>query len=300
MFRKIILIFIVVFFARCSSKKVVSTVPYSKKTPVTVVKKPNKPVVIAPKKEDLPTKKVDVITETKKNDSQEKLAKTETISLDATSKVKVTSQVVMAYIEKYKETAKKSMQEYGIPASITLSQAILESGCGTGSLCLMANNHFGIKCRNDWKGLSVKYDDDAAQECFRKYNDPRESFKDHSTFLLSRSWYAHLFLLDKKDYKAWAKGLKASGYATDPKYPQKLIGIIEKYKLFEIDNELDQENKFVTIAQETITTQNTYEVLPNDTLYSVSKKFNISIDELKKINNLSENILSIGQILKIK
>ena len=237
------------------------------------------------------------------------------------------SQFSKENISKYKEIAKNSMQQFGVPASITLSQALLESGSGTGSLCLQANNHFGIKCRKDWTGPSVKYDDDALQECFRKYADPKDSFKDHSQFLLSKPWYAKLFKLDVKDYKAWAKGLKAAGYATDPLYPQKLINLIEKYKLYDIDNEVkpnaivvEQKAEIVVetdikpeIVVDTIlkpeiiatenqseNSQNFYIVQAKETFYSISKKFNISIEDLKIINNLTENTLSIGQNIKIK
>ena len=286
MFKKIILLFIIILIVSCGSSKPVASTIYSKKPVVHVVKKPSKPIVVTPEK-----KEVNVV---------EKINKPETISLEATSKVKVTSEMVLTYIVKYKDIAKNNMQQFGIPASITLSQAILESGCGTGNLCVLANNHFGIKCRKDWTGPSVKYDDDAAQECFRKYNDPKDSFKDHSTFLLSKSWYANLFQLNKKDYKAWARGLKSAGYATDPQYPQKLITIIEKYKLYEIDNEINLENNFGSVNNEIVNIDNYYTVMPKDTFYSVSKKFEIGINEIKKLNNLTENSLSIGQKLKIK
>ncbi|MBC7642341.1 MAG: glucosaminidase domain-containing protein [Flavobacterium sp.] len=286
MFKKIILLFLIILIASCGSSKPVASASYSKKPVVHVVKKPIRPIVIASEK-----KEVNVV---------EKINQPETISLEATSRVKVTTEMVLTYIVKYKDIAKNNMKQFGIPASITLSQAILESGCGTGNLCLLANNHFGIKCRKDWTGPSVKYDDDAAQECFRKYTDPKDSFKDHSSFLLSKSWYANLFQLNKKDYKAWARGLKSAGYATDPQYPQKLITIIEKYKLYEIDNEINLENSFDSINNEIVNTDNYYTVMPKDTFYSVSKKFSVGIDELKKLNNLTENSLSIGQKLKIK
>lgn len=159
-------------------------------------------------------------------------------SLEATSKVNATSATVNDYILQFKDVAKGNMKTYGIPASITLAQGILESGAGKGRLCLEANNHFGIKCHTGWTGPSITHDDDAAQECFRKYNDPAESYKDHSLFLTSRSRYASLFTLDKLDYQGWANGLKAAGYATDPKYPSKLIGLIERYQLYLYDQEV--------------------------------------------------------------
>ncbi|MBA4317919.1 MAG: hemagglutinin, partial [Flavobacterium sp.] len=143
--------------------------------------------------------------------------------------------MVLAYIENYKGVAQANMEKYGIPASIILGQAILESGSGTGSLSVQANNHFGIKCHKDWLGQTVKYDDDAIDECFRKYYNASDSFRDHSLFLTSRPRYSPLFKLNKTDYKAWAKGLKAAGYATDTQYPTKLIGLIERYQLYKYD-----------------------------------------------------------------
>ncbi len=314
MFKKIVYILILIFIASCGSSKTVVYAPKPKPIPKKVVVVPKKadPIIVESKP------KVEIPKTTSNTDSQ---------VLEATSKVKVTNQMVLDYISKYKEIAKNSMQQFGVPASITLSQALLESGSGMGSLCLQANNHFGIKCRADWTGSSVKYDDDALQECFRKYDDPKDSFKDHSQFLLSKPWYAKLFKLDVKDYKAWAKGLKAAGYATDPLYPQKLINLIEKYKLYDIDNEVKpnvivaEQNPKVVIETEikpeivvdTISkpeiiatenqsenSQNSYIVQAKETFYSISKKFNISIEELKQINNLTENTLSIGQNIKIK
>ena len=218
-------------------------------------------------------------------------------SLEATSNVSTTVDVVLEYINAYKEVAKNNMKTYGIPASITLAQGILESGAGNGRLSQIANNHFGIKCHKEWTGPSVSHDDDAAQECFRKYNDPSESYRDHSLFLTSRSRYNSLFKLPKDDYKAWAKGLRAAGYATDPKYPDKLISLIERYQLQEIDAEV---LKSQPKTYEATTDSMTHEVIKGDTLYSLSRKYNISIAEIKKLNNLKSDALSLGQILKIK
>ena len=158
--------------------------------------------------------------------------------MEATTKVKVTNAMVVDYISKYKIIAKTDMLKFGIPASITLAQGILESGAGTGPLSVQANNHFGIKCTSDWAGASIKHDDDSEQECFRKYNDPFDSYNDHSKFLANRSRYAMLFKLNKNDYKSWANGLKNAGYATDVSYPSKLIGLIERYQLNQYDNEV--------------------------------------------------------------
>lgn len=140
------------------------------------------------------------------------------------------------YINKYKDIAIKQMNGYGIPASIILAQACLESANGNSELAVKANNHFGIKCHSSWSGKKYKYDDDKKRECFRKYAKPEDSFKDHSIFLKSGKRYASLFDLPKGDYKQWAHGLKAAGYATNPKYAYLLIDIIEKNQLYKYDN----------------------------------------------------------------
>ena len=139
------------------------------------------------------------------------------------------------YIELYKENAIKSMQAFKIPASITMAQAILESGSGNSELAQKANNHFGIKCHKEWDGKKVFHDDDSKNECFRKYQTVYESFEDHSKFLTTRDRYSFLFSLDISDYKEWAHGLKKAGYATNPKYAQLLIKIIEENNLQELD-----------------------------------------------------------------
>ncbi|MEY4835470.1 MAG: hypothetical protein RI980_1585 [Bacteroidota bacterium] len=221
--------------------------------------------------------------------------------LVATSKVKATTEDVKKYIEDFKETAKNNMKVHGIPASITMAQGILESGAGFGSLAKEANNHFGIKCHTGWTGESVKYDDDAEQECFRKYKDPTESYKDHSAFLSSRKRYESLFKLDKGDYESWANGLKEAGYATDTLYPAKLIGIIERYELYKIDNEVLGRNfipKPRVVAQ--VQTIGEHIVEKGDTLYSLSKKYNIPVEELKSLNAITDSGISIGQKLKVK
>lgn len=139
------------------------------------------------------------------------------------------------YIERYKDIAIEEMKKTGIPASITLAQGMLESGNGNSKLAKEANNHFGIKCHSDWNGKKFYQDDDAKDECFRVYKNPEESFIDHSDFLVNRSRYAFLFELKPTDYKAWAKGLKEAGYATNPKYPELLIKIIEDNNLQQYD-----------------------------------------------------------------
>ena len=139
------------------------------------------------------------------------------------------------YIKKYAPAATKNMRFYKIPASITLAQGILESGHGQSTLAKKANNHFGIKCHKGWKGKSILHDDDAKDECFRSYKNPLRSYKDHSLFLVERDRYSSLFKLNRKDYKSWAIGLKAAGYATDPKYAEKLISLIERFRLNRFD-----------------------------------------------------------------
>ena len=138
------------------------------------------------------------------------------------------------YIEQYKSIAIKHQKLYGIPASITLAQGLLESGAGRSELARKSNNHFGIKCHSDWKGKRVYHDDDRKDDCFRKYDSPEDSFEDHAKFL-KRARYASLFELKVTDYRGWAKGLKACGYATDRSYANKLIQTIELYELYEYD-----------------------------------------------------------------
>ncbi len=237
--------------------------------------------------------------EDKSNPNETVYSKTEI--LEATTRVKVTTTMVLDYINLYKEIAKNNMRQYGIPSSIILGQGILESGAGTGPLSILANNHFGIKCHKDWFGPSVKYDDDEEQECFRKYEVPSESYKDHALFLTNRTWYAPLFHLEKDNYKDWAKGLKNAGYATDPKYPDKLIAIIERYQLGKYDAEvLGKEFIPINTSNQVSMNSDFYQVSPGDTLYSISKKFNISIDELRRKNDIQNNALSVGQNLKVK
>ncbi|MBE0650550.1 MAG: glucosaminidase domain-containing protein [Bacteroidales bacterium] len=144
------------------------------------------------------------------------------------------NRITKEYIHKYKDIAIKEMKSYKIPASITLAQAILESGSGEGKLARRANNHFGIKCHG-WTGKSIRMNDDTKHECFRKYKNPEASFKDHSKFLRKGERYAFLFNYPITDYRSWAYGLKRAGYATNPMYPQLLINLIQRYKLYQYD-----------------------------------------------------------------
>ncbi|WP_162127294.1 glucosaminidase domain-containing protein [Flavobacterium phycosphaerae] len=301
MIKKLLLLLLMLVVASCSSNKSVvrTTKPDPRKTNTPIAQRVKKPIYrpIAKKQPEVVAQKKP--TTTNVNDSNA------TVVLEATTRVKVTTQMVLAYIEKYKEVAKDNMVRTKIPASVTLGQAILESGAGTGPLSVQANNHFGIKCHKEWTGPSISYTDDEENECFRKYQDPSESFRDHSYFLTSRPRYVPLFQLGEDDYVAWAKGLKNAGYATDPKYPDKLIALIERYQLNKFDAEVLGKpfvsattitNKEIVFNDDT----SKYTVVKGDTLYSISKKFNISIEELKKKNNLADNTLSLGQSIIVK
>lgn len=153
------------------------------------------------------------------------------------------------YIEKYAPLAVSEMYRSGVPASITLAQGMLESGNGRSELALKSNNHFGIKCHNNWSGGRVYHDDDRKGECFRKYDHPKESYHDHSDFLRYRDRYKFLFDYKVTDYKAWAYGLKKAGYATDPAYPKKLIKLIEDYDLHVYDRKPASYGKEVSGTQ---------------------------------------------------
>lgn len=220
------------------------------------------------------------------------------------------------YINRYKHIAISEMNSTGIPASITLAQGILESGSGTSRLATEANNHFGIKCNSEWKGKSIRHDDDEKDDCFRVYQSAEESFRDHSEFL-KRKRYATLFELDKNDYKGWAKGLKEAGYATNPRYAELLIGLIERYQLNHFDlkesvkEKIKREDKVLTEIAANIPNEpkpenvknpvamKIYEARSGDTLSSISRQFAISVDDLKKINGLVNTNLMPGQLLVV-
>lgn len=298
MIKKALLLLLMVFVASCSANHAVvrTTKSDPRKSETPVVQRVRKPIY-------RPATMKNPVAITQKDSPTLGNYSNTTEVLEATTRVKVTTTMVLAYIENYKSVAKDNMIRTGIPASITLGQAILESGAGTGPLSVQANNHFGIKCHKEWTGPSIKYTDDAEDECFRKYNQPSESFKDHSYFLTSRPRYAELFDFQKDDYKSWAYGLKAAGYATDSKYPDKLIGLIEKYQLGRFDAEvLGKEYVPVIVNKPIAYTDDVqkYIVIKGDSLYSISKKFNISIDDLKKKNNLTENTISLGQTIIVK
>lgn len=163
------------------------------------------------------------------------------------------------YIQKFAPYAVEEMEKYKIPASITLAQGLLETGGGQSRLAQQGNNHFGIKCKEDWTGRTMSHTDDAPNECFRVYDDPRQSYEDHSKFLAYRKYYVNLFKLDEKDYKSWAHGLKKAGYATNPRYAYILIDKIEKYKLYEFDKTNSKEVLYAVLKM--------YPDLKNDRIF---------------------------------
>ncbi|NNK19445.1 MAG: LysM peptidoglycan-binding domain-containing protein [Maribacter sp.] len=212
---------------------------------------------------------------------------------------KFTISSVDEYIATFSKIAQYEMKAYGIPASITLAQGLLESGLGKGDLTRRTNNHFGIKCHKGWQGDYDFHDDDEKGECFRKYNHPMYSYRDHSEFLSSRARYAFLFNYKANDYKRWAKGLRQAGYATDKKYPQKLIYLIEKHRLYRFDKGVKL-NSAIASAEPTTYVSKVHVVRKGDTLYSISRRYFISVDEIKRINNMNSNNLAIGQELTVK
>lgn len=214
------------------------------------------------------------------------------------------NEIVDDYIRLYAPVAQQEMELYHIPASITLAQGILESGAGQGRLSRIANNHFGIKC-HDWSGAKVYQDDDARHECFRKYREAKYSFRDHSLFLSERGRYRFLFDLDEDDYKGWARGLRKAGYATDRRYPDKLIDLIQRFRLYRFDDEVlnhstsDYSSSEIAEGNSAEKNTDTYIVQKGDTLYSIAKRYNTSVEMIQKRNNLHGTNLAIGQILYI-
>jgi len=236
-------------------------------------------------------------------------------------------QTVRQYIGKYKDIAILEMMVYRIPASITLAQGILESNAGTSPLATKANNHFGIKCHKEWQGKTFTKDDETKHECFRKYENPIESFRDHSFFLTQRDRYKPLFNLDISDYKGWAYGLKAAGYATNTKYPDELIKTIETYELFRYDvvdysltfedsirNSIDTlslTNKLVQVEVvqdgpgfRKILTNNGLNYIiahKDDNIKSLAKEFGLSMRQLYEYNDMKKGTTLIsGQIVYLE
>lgn len=230
------------------------------------------------------------------------------------------------YIAKYSDWAVSEMKRTGIPASITLAQACFESDDGNSWLSREANNHFGIKCHNTWTGNKIYQDDDEKNECFRKYTSAKESFEDHSDFLVNMKRYASLFQLNSRDYKGWAEGLKEAGYATNPKYPERLIKIIEDNKLYEFDkgksyhrNNIDTTNtkhnykrqklndvdnfSFTSSGREIKLNNRIKYVLAKtgDTPDALAKELDIFTWQLLRYNDLTnDSILRQGQLIYIQ
>lgn len=217
------------------------------------------------------------------------------------------------YINQYKDLAIAQMLRYNIPASITLAQGLLESNAGMSELAVKGNNHFGIKCHN-WTGATTYHDDDAAQECFRAYQDVYESYEDHSRFLSKQSRYSSLFSLSRTDYKGWARGLKRCGYATNPAYANSLINIIELYKLQKYDN-ASSYDRFMVKRSEVkdnaagkalhpihIYNKNYYlQARAGDTFKSIAKEVGISYRKLARYNERKKNdVLTQGEIVYLK
>lgn len=280
------IILLALITASCgSSKKVATKQPSKQKTNKVVTKKP------------LPKKPIAKIPESKKPLPQDK----DKVSVSAPARSKDATE---NYVDDFASVAMEEMKLYRIPASITLAQGILESGSGAGRLALEGNNHFGIKCHKDWTGGSIKHDDDALQECFRTYKDASYSYRDHSLFLSDRKRYAFLFSLGNDDYVAWARGLRKAGYATDPKYPEKLIGLIERYELFKYDamvlgkEPMKLPEKRV-IPKVDYVEGDTHRVAKGDTLYNISKRYGLTVEELQQFNSLSDNNISLGQIIYV-
>ena len=225
------------------------------------------------------------------------------------------NQTYQTYINQYKDLAIEQMLRYRIPASITLAQGLFESAAGRSDLVRQGNNHFGIKCHTSWMGPKQYHDDDARGECFRVYSDAKESYEDHSQFLARQSRYASLFNLSTSDYKGWARGLKQCGYATNPQYANKLIQIIELYKLHEYDK-AKRYDKFMAEHSGTDQPINAQGLLhpihlfndnyylyarERDTFKGIGKEVGISWKKLAKYNERDKNdILHKGDIIYLK
>jgi LysM repeat protein len=218
------------------------------------------------------------------------------------------------YVEQWRTTAVQQMIQYKIPASITMAQAILESGSGNSELARKGNNHFGIKC-HDWNGEKMYFDDDEKGECFRVYPTADESYADHSDFLTTKKRYAGLFSLEITDYRSWAKGLKEAGYATNPKYPELLIGLIEELKLDELDKlglQNDEKTPLLafssgekTIAHNVLDHSNKVKYVvakKGDTFYRIAQEFGLTLKQLYKYNDFDnrKDHLEAGDVIFIQ
>jgi len=222
------------------------------------------------------------------------------------------------YIKKYRVLAISEMQRSGIPASITLAQACLESNNGMSILSRKSNNHFGVKCKSTWRGIRTYYDDDSKNECFRKYASVKDSYKDHTDFLMNNPRYASLFKLDINDYKGWAYGLKKAGYATNPVYAESLIRIIENNKLYKYDQmishrQLASLNNNSCIKTDALSTPSgtqriilrnglkSVAVKVGDSMSGIAKAFNLKVWQLQKYNDYpSDRVPVKGEILYVE
>ena len=193
------------------------------------------------------------------------------------------------YISKYSGLAVEQMKKYGIPASITLAQGLLESDAGRSTLASKCNNHFGIKCHSDWKGRKMYHDDDERQECFRCYRNAEESFSDHSLFLVNGARYQSLFKLGATDYKGWAKGLKAAGYATSPTYATKLIELIERYGLDRFDGRSGVRLKPGQIPHQPLLVngQRCVRLREDETLKDIAREYGMQLSLLRRFNEVN-------------
>ena len=233
------------------------------------------------------------------------------LSLTASAQIQW-NQTYQEYFNQYKDIAIEQMKKYHIPASITLAQGVFESGAGRSELATMGNAHFGIKC-NGWTGRKVYHDDDARNECFRAYNSAYESYEDHSKFLSGSQRYRQLFNLDITDYKGWARGLKAAGYATNPQYANKLIEIIQLYKLYQYDTQksydkfMAEHSKDKPVNQAPlhlikIFNKNYYVIARRgDTFKTLAEEIGISYKKLAKYNERDRgDQLEEGEIIWLK
>ena len=215
------------------------------------------------------------------------------------------------YIDQYKDLAIEQMKKYGIPASITLAQGVFESGAGRSELARKGNNHFGIKCHG-WQGRAVYADDDARNECFRAYDNAYQSYEDHSRFLARGQRYRNLFSLRITDYKGWARGLKAAGYATNPRYADKLIELIELYKLYQYDKVKHYDHFMASAAKDVAVDGKLHPIYKyngnyylkarrGDTFKSIGKEVGISYRKLAKYNERDKrDTLDEGDIVYLK
>lgn len=223
------------------------------------------------------------------------------------------NQAYQQYVNQYKDIAIEQMQRYRIPASITLAQGLLESGAGRSELTRNSNNHFGIKCNNGWTGRRTYHDDDQRNDCFRVYDNAFESYEDHSKFLANNQRYRSLFNLKTTDYRGWAKGLKAAGYATNPIYAEKLIEIIQLYKLYQYDTAKGYDHFMAerTKVPETdaaalhaikIFNKNYYLIARRgDTYKSIGKEVGISYRKIAKYNERNrKDQLKEGEVVWLK